>query len=58
MASTAAAAGGRQGNPLLSRRVLKDSLVRLSPLSLLSNPVMLIVELTFFIVATQVSTTT
>ena len=32
-------------------RVLRDSLVRLSPVSLSSNPVMLIVELTFFIVA-------
>jgi K+-transporting ATPase ATPase B chain len=36
---------------LLSARVLKDSVIRLSPLSLASNPVMLIVELTFFIVA-------
>ena len=35
----------------LSSRVLRDSLVRLSPVSLVSNPVMLIVELTFFIVA-------
>jgi K+-transporting ATPase ATPase B chain len=34
----------------LSGRVLLDSLARLSPLSLLANPVMLIVELTFFIV--------
>ncbi|MDA4121663.1 MAG: HAD-IC family P-type ATPase [Thaumarchaeota archaeon] len=32
-------------------KVLVDSLVRLSPLSLRANPVMLIVELTFFIVA-------
>src|SRR6202166_3653886 len=35
----------------LSGKVLVDSLVRLSPVRLLSNPVMLIVELTFFIVA-------
>src|SRR4029077_14473581 len=36
---------------VLSSKVLVDSVVRLSPRSLLSNPVMLIVELTFFIVA-------
>src|SRR5271169_948264 len=36
---------------MLSRRVFVDSIVRLNPRSLLSNPVMLIVELTFFIVA-------
>ena len=35
---------------LLSRRVLADSLVRLNPLSLIANPVMLIVEATFFVV--------
>jgi potassium-transporting ATPase ATP-binding subunit len=34
----------------LSAKVLVDSLARLSPLALLANPVMLIVELTFFIV--------
>ncbi len=34
-----------------SRKVLIDSVVRLSPKSLLKNPVMLIVEITFFIVA-------
>lgn len=34
-----------------SRKVLVDSLVRLSPKSLVKNPVMLIVEITFFIVA-------
>ncbi len=33
-----------------SPKVLEESVVRLSPISLLSNPVMLIVELTFFIV--------
>jgi potassium-transporting ATPase ATP-binding subunit len=33
-----------------SRKVLVDSLVRLSPKSLVKNPVMLIVEITFFIV--------
>lgn len=36
---------------LLSTRTLRDSIVRLNPRRLLSNPVMLIVELTFFIVA-------
>ena len=36
---------------LVSGRVLVDSLVRLSPLRLISNPVMLIVEITFLIVA-------
>ncbi len=36
---------------LVSRKVLIDSLVRLSPLRLTTNPVMLIVEITFFIVA-------
>src|SRR5216683_750892 len=35
---------------LVSRKVLIDSLVRLSPLRLIANPVMLIVEITFFIV--------
>ena len=34
-----------------SRKVLVDSVVRLNPKSLLKNPVMLIVEITFFIVA-------
>ncbi len=34
-----------------SRKVLIDSIVRLSPKSLLKNPVMLIVEITFFMVA-------
>ena len=36
---------------VFSKRVLVDSIVRLSPKSLLRNPVMLIVEITFFIVA-------
>ena len=36
---------------LLSRRTLLDSLIRLNPALLLSNPVMFIVELTFFVVA-------
>jgi K+-transporting ATPase ATPase B chain len=36
---------------LLTRRVLVDSLVRLNPWSLKANPVMLIVEITFFVVA-------
>ncbi|MHB2035942.1 MAG: HAD-IC family P-type ATPase [Nitrososphaerales archaeon] len=47
--------GNEMGNPgfvhLLSGKVLTDSIVRLNPRALLSNPVMLIVELTFFIVA-------
>ena len=34
-----------------SRKVLVDSVIRLSPKSLVKNPVMLIVEITFFIVA-------
>ena len=36
---------------MFSGRVLVDSITRLNPRTLLSNPVMLIVELTFFIVA-------
>ena len=36
---------------LLSGKVLRDSVLRLNPIRLLSNPVMLIVELTFFVVA-------
>ena len=36
---------------MFSGRVLVDSIVRLNPRTLLSNPVMLIVELTFFVVA-------
>jgi K+-transporting ATPase ATPase B chain len=36
--------------PLFSTSVLRDSLLKLSPVSLASNPVMLIVELTFFVV--------
>src|SRR2546428_3175739 len=36
---------------LTSTKTLLDSLVRLNPLSLLANPVMFIVELTFFVVA-------
>ena len=38
------------GGMVLSKKVLIDSLVRLSPKSLLKNVVMLIVEITFFIV--------
>src|SRR5713226_10581605 len=41
----------RRRIPLFSRRVLIDSLLRLNPVSLTSNPVMLLVELTFFVVA-------
>ena len=36
---------------LTSTKTLLDSLVRLNPVSLLANPVMFIVELTFFVVA-------
>jgi potassium-transporting ATPase ATP-binding subunit len=36
---------------LLSTKTLRDSVVRLNPKSLLSNPVIFIVEITFFIVA-------
>jgi potassium-transporting ATPase ATP-binding subunit len=36
---------------IMSPRVLSDSIIRLNPVSLLSNPVMFIVEITFFIVA-------
>jgi K+-transporting ATPase ATPase B chain len=45
------ASGGMRS--ALSRKVLADSVARLSPKSLLKNPVMLIVEITFFIVATM-----
>jgi potassium-transporting ATPase ATP-binding subunit len=38
---------------LTSTKTLLDSLVRLNPTSLIANPVMFIVELTFFIVATM-----
>lgn len=38
---------------LLSWKVIVDSIRRLSPVSLISNPVMLIVEITFFIVAAE-----
>ncbi len=41
----------RRGPGVLSGKLLLDSLVRLSPVSLVANPVMLIVEITFFIVA-------
>jgi potassium-transporting ATPase ATP-binding subunit len=40
---------------VISGNVLADSLVRLSPTRLISNPVMLIVEITFFIVAAMAS---
>src|SRR5271157_417912 len=49
-ASKGGAMGARQRMPLLSARVLKDSVLRLNPVTLASNPVMLIVELTFFVV--------
>jgi potassium-transporting ATPase ATP-binding subunit len=38
-------------SPALSSKVLADSVVRLDPRRLISNPVMFIVEITFFIVA-------
>ena len=47
--SNESAPGGMRS--AFSRKVLVDSVVRLSPKSLLKNPVMLIVEITFFIVA-------
>jgi K+-transporting ATPase ATPase B chain len=47
--SNESAPGGMRA--AFSRKVLLDSVVRLSPKSLLKNPVMLIVEITFFIVA-------
>ena len=57
MASRASALGGVLGRArllkrpsLLTRKTLIESLVRLSPVSLLSNPVMLIVELASFVV--------
>ncbi|MGP8057367.1 MAG: HAD-IC family P-type ATPase [Nitrososphaerales archaeon] len=40
----------RRRRPLFSTSVLRDSLLKLNPVSLASNPVMLIVELTFFVV--------
>ncbi len=40
----------RRRSPLFSTSVLRDSLLKLNPVSLASNPVMLIVELTFFVV--------
>ena len=43
--------GARWIRVAFSRKVLVDSVVRLNPKSLLKNPVMLIVELTFYIVA-------
>jgi K+-transporting ATPase ATPase B chain len=42
---------GKRRMGLFSGKVLLDSLVRLSPVSLRANPVILIVEITFFIVA-------
>ena len=48
--STEGAPSTRLRMPLVSARVLRDSVVRLNPLKLASNPVMLIVEVTFFIV--------
>ncbi|HUI23994.1 MAG TPA: HAD-IC family P-type ATPase [Nitrososphaerales archaeon] len=36
---------------LLNRKTLAESVVRLNPVSLLANPVMLVVEVTFFVVA-------
>jgi potassium-transporting ATPase ATP-binding subunit len=47
--STDSPLGGMKS--VFSRKVLVDSIVRLNPKSLVKNPVMLIVEITFFIVA-------
>ena len=47
--STDSPVGGMKS--VFSRKVLVDSVVRLNPKSLRKNPVMLIVEITFFIVA-------
>ena len=47
--SNESAPGGMRS--AFSRKVLIDSIVRLNPKSLIKNPVMLIVEITFFIVA-------
>ncbi len=44
------AVGRRRRLSIVSGKVLADSLVRLSPTRLISNPVMLIVEITFFVV--------
>src|SRR5437667_7177531 len=43
--------GSHLRSNLTSTKTLLDSLVRLNPTSLIANPVMFIVELTFFIVA-------
>ena len=48
---TAKSGESSSGGMVLSKKVLIDSLLRLSPKSLLKNVVMLIVEITFFIVA-------
>ncbi len=50
-AGDAKQASSKRRLPLFSGRVIADSLKRLNPLVLKSNPVMLIVEITFFIVA-------
>jgi K+-transporting ATPase ATPase B chain len=55
LASQPTVAGGARketqtGRSLVTWGVLRDSIVRLNPVSLRSNPVMLIVELTFFMV--------
>ena len=50
-AEKAPPAGQRRRAMLVTGKVLTDSLLRLSPASLVANPVMLVVEITFFIVA-------
>jgi K+-transporting ATPase ATPase B chain len=50
LAKSAESASGEMRS-VFSRKVLIDSIVRLNPKSLVKNPVMLIVEITFFIVA-------
>ncbi|MDV3278720.1 MAG: HAD-IC family P-type ATPase [Nitrososphaerales archaeon] len=49
--SGAAPREGRLRRSMITGVVLRDSLVRLNPVSLISNPVMFIVEATFFVVA-------
>ncbi len=50
MVSSQSAKVARRRIPLFSTGVLRNSLLKLNPVSLASNPVMLIVELTFFVV--------
>src|SRR2546421_8333098 len=47
------ATGSHLRSDLTSTKTLLDSLIRLNPTSLIANPVMFIVELTFFMVASM-----